>query len=170
MTYPPTPGPDGTYPVPPDPPVQPYQQPQNPAYPQYGQPQNPYPQPPNPFAPQPQPGQPPYDYGYQGSPYAYSPYTGIRRPTDGLAIASLVVSIVSVLGLCAWWIGGVLGILGAIFGHVARRRMRTTGASGAGMALAGIIIGWVVAAIAIIGAVVVVIALAHDSGSSGNTF
>jgi hypothetical protein len=175
LTYPPTPEPDGTYPIPPDPPVQPYQPPQSnppyqapqssspyqqPGYHPYAPAQSPYPPLPSPYAPQPGPSQ--YDYGYPGSPYAYSQYAAIRRPTDGLAVASLVVSIVSVLGLCAWWIGGVVGILGAIFGHVARRRIRSSGAAGAGMALAGIIVGWVVAALAIIGAVAAFVFLLND--------
>jgi hypothetical protein len=53
-----------------------------------------------------------------------------------------------VLGLCLWGIGGLLGVVGAILGHVARRRIRATGAGGAGMALAGIIVGWVLAGLA----------------------
>jgi hypothetical protein len=67
-----------------------------------------------------------------------------------MAIASLVVSCVAALGLCASGVGGVLGIVGAILGHVSRRRIRNTGASGDGMALAGIIVGWSVAAISLL--------------------
>jgi hypothetical protein len=129
------------------------------------QPAQPYPGPapqpyPNPYAsPDPQPYAAalpapyapevyPYDFGY-GSPYAYPGYQA-PRPTDGFAIASLVVSCVAVLGLCAWGIGGLLGVLGAIFGHVSRRRIRQTGASGGGMALAGIIVGWSMVAISVV--------------------
>jgi hypothetical protein len=112
-------------------------------------------------------GQPagyPYDYGY-GPPYGYPGPP--RRDTDGMAIASLVVSCVSVAGLCAWGVGGLLGVLGAIFGHVARRRIRTTGAGGAGIALAGIIVGWVMAAIGVllITLLVVLIATTEDTGT-----
>jgi hypothetical protein len=112
-------------------------------------------------------GQPagyPYDYGY-GSPYGYPGPP--PRDTDGMAIASLVVSCVSVAGLCAWGVGGLLGVLGAIFGHVARRRIRTTGAGGAGIALAGIIVGWVMAAIGVllITLLVVLIATTEDTGA-----
>jgi Domain of unknown function (DUF4190) len=90
----------------------------------------------------------PYDYGY-GMPYGYA---GFAQPvrTEGLAIASLVVSCVSVAGLCVWGIASVLGILGAIFGHVARSRIRSSGARGNGMALAGIIVGWTSAAIGLL--------------------
>jgi hypothetical protein len=140
MTYPPTPGPDGTYPPPPDPPIQAYQPP-----PQYGQ---------QPYAY----GTPPVnEYGYPGSPYSYpnGPYQAAPA-TDGLAIASLVVSCAAVAGLCLWGIGGVLGIVGAILGHVARRRIRASGAAGSGLALAGIIIGWILTALSVVGAAVLI--------------
>jgi hypothetical protein len=59
-----------------------------------------------------------------------------------LAIAALVVSCVGVLGLCPYGLGGWIGAIGAILGHVGRRQIRERGEAGAGMALAGIIIGW----------------------------
>jgi len=78
----------------------------------------------------------PYVYGY---PYQAPP----PRRTNGLAIASMVVSIVGIAGLCAW---GPLSVfvspVGAILGHVARRRLKTVEEEGQGMALAGIILGW----------------------------
>lgn len=52
--------------------------------------------------------------------------------TNGFAVAALVVSLVS----CG--IGSVLGI---VFGVIARRQIAERGERGAGMALAGIIIG-----------------------------
>lgn len=137
MTYPPLPGPDGVYPPPPDPPIQAYQPPQ-----QYG-----------------------YDYDRPYSTpapsypaYPYAP----PRPTEGLAIASLVISCVGVLGLCLWSIGGLLGIVGAILGHVARRRIRATGAGGSGLALAGIIVGWVITGVAVLGALALVLLIANS--------
>ena len=59
------------------------------------------------------------------------------QTTNGSAIASLVLS---VLGLC-----GIGSLLGIIFGHRARREIRQSGGyqGGDGLALAGIIIGWV---------------------------
>ncbi|MEV8507425.1 DUF4190 domain-containing protein [Actinoplanes sp. NPDC051475] len=206
MTYPPTPGPDGSQPPPPDPPVQAYTPPQAYPLPQpytppeaYQPPQsstpleayppaqsyaNPQayqlPAPQDPYAPQVSYGQgavdqygyaaPQYDYAQPGSPYAYSPYPPGARPTEGMAIASLAISCVSVLGLCAWGVGGLLGILGAIFGHIARRRIRQSGAGGSGMALAGIIIGWIVTALMLAFAVLIVIAIATDDSSSSSTF
>lgn len=56
--------------------------------------------------------------------------------TNSLAIASLVLSI---LGVCC----GVGSIVGIVLGFVARNQIRTSGQSGDGMALAGIIIGFV---------------------------
>ncbi|MEV4636117.1 DUF4190 domain-containing protein [Actinoplanes sp. NPDC049548] len=172
MTYPPTSGPDGIQPPPPDPPIQPYQPPQSYTSPGYPQPPQAYQAPAaqDPYAPY---GlgyaMPQYDYGNPGSPYGYPSYPPGPRPTEGMAIASLVVSCVSIAGLCGWWVGGLLGVLGAIFGHVARRKIRQTGAGGSGMALAGIIIGWVVTAIAVVGAVVLVAVIIND-GSNGGEF
>ena len=147
MTYPPPPGPDGVRPPPPDPPIQAYQPPPPPYPQQYG-----YQQPPvQGYGVQPPPS---YDYGNPGSPYSQPVYPyAPARPTEGLAIASLVVSCAGVLGLCAWGIGGVLGLVGAILGHLARRKIQQTGAAGAGLALAGIIVGWVGTAIGLASAV-----------------
>lgn len=155
MTYPyPPPGPGD--PVPPQQPVQPYQPPQlyQPDYPPYAAP--------NPYGPIQQPPQPyPYDYGYGG-------YFGPPRSqqTDGFALASLIVSCVSVLGLCMWGIGTLLGVVGAIFGHVARRRIRASGAQGSGMALAGIIVGWSIAAVGLIILAVLIVMIATTDDSS----
>lgn len=137
MTYPHPPG--SGDPVPPPDPIQPYQPPQayQPEYPPYG------------YGPVQQPPPPAYtyDYGYGGGGYYGPPRT---QQTDGFAIASLVVSCVSILGLCTWGIGSLLGVLGAIFGHVAQRRIRASGAGGSGIALAGIIIGWVITALGVL--------------------
>ena len=64
----------------------------------------------------------------------------------------MVTSIVGAATLFCWG-------LGAILGHVARRKIRNSGEGGDGMALAGIIVGWIVLALGIAGAVLVGIAL-----------
>lgn len=56
--------------------------------------------------------------------------------TNNLAVASLVLSII---GLCC----GIGSIVGIVLGFVARNQIKTSGQSGDGMALAGIIIGFV---------------------------
>jgi hypothetical protein len=65
----------------------------------------------------------------------YYPYP-VAPPTNGLAIASLVCSIAGV-ATC------VSAPVGAVLGHVARRQIRERGEAGDGLALAGIIVGWV---------------------------
>ena len=59
------------------------------------------------------------------------------KSTNGLAIASLVLGI-----LCVWWVGSILAL---IFGYVARGQIRESNGSqgGNGMAIAGIVLGWV---------------------------
>jgi hypothetical protein len=73
-----------------------------------------YQQPPNPYQPSP-----------------YGPAYAAVQPTNGLAIASMIVAILG------------FGPVGAIMGHVARRQIRERGEQGDGFALAGIIVGWV---------------------------
>ncbi len=77
-------------------------------------------------------------YGYQ-LPHgpAMTPVPAARPVprTNGLAIASLVVSIHG-FGL------PVVGLIGAILGHMARRRIAYSGESGNGLAVAGIAVGW----------------------------
>ena len=91
------------------------------------------PPPPPPYAYQPPPGVP-----YPTAPYP--PYGQPARGTNGFAIASLVCSIVA----C-----GVGSVLGIVFGHIARRQIRRTGEGGNGLAIAGMVIGYVgVAALA----------------------
>ncbi|NUR71259.1 MAG: DUF4190 domain-containing protein [Hamadaea sp.] len=101
--------------------------------------------------PTPAEGQPPAT-GYvvppgYGTPYVL-PYAPARK-TNGLAVASLVTSIVA-LNFCF-----PATIVGAIMGHIARRRIKETGEDGEGLALGGIVVGWIgfgitVAAIALI--------------------
>src|SRR6476469_7523259 len=59
------------------------------------------------------------------------------KSTNGLAIASMVLGIVWV-----WWIGSILAL---IFGYVAKGQIdRSQGRQGGrGMAIAGIVLGWV---------------------------
>lgn len=79
-------------------------------------------QPPPPYAPYPQP--PPYGYPYPPP-----------RPTNGMAIAAMVVGIV---GAC-----NPIGVLGLIFGMIAKRQIRENGEGGDGFATAGIVLGWI---------------------------
>jgi len=98
-------------------------------------------------------------YGYQPGYPAYG-YVPAAR-TNGLAIASLVCSLL--------WMFGVGGVLAIIFGFVARSQIKRSGDGqrGTGLALAGIIIGFAgVLAMALF--IVLAVALDHHCHQPGN--
>jgi hypothetical protein len=78
---------------------------------------------------------PPPAYG----PPSFGPPDG---RVNGFAVAALVVGIV---GLCCCF-----GFLGIIFGNIARRQIEESGQAGAGLATAGIVLGWIALALAIV--------------------
>ena len=67
---------------------------------------------------------------------------GTPQGNNGLAVASLVLSIV---GVCC----GIGSILGIVLGFVALNQIKKTGQPGEGLAKAGIIIGFITLAIGI---------------------
>ncbi len=81
------------------------------------------------YAPVPAPG-----FGYQTGYAAYG-YVPVQK-TNGLAVASLVCSLL--------WVFGLGGILAIVFGFIARSQIKRSGDGqrGNGLALAGIIIGF----------------------------
>jgi hypothetical protein len=87
------------------------------------------------------------------SPYPAAPYAAGPR-TNSLAVASLVLGIISWL-LCPF-VGGVLAV---IFGHVARGQIRRTGEGGAGMAMAGLVLGYVHLAVAVLATIIWILIL-----------
>jgi hypothetical protein len=115
---------------------------------------NPYPTPANPYGATPPAGYPGYNYpaatpGYSYPLSAYG-YGAAQRKTNGLAIGSLVTGIAALPFVFCYGVGGiVLGAVGAILGHVARRQIRDRAEEGKGMALAGIICGWIAVALGI---------------------
>lgn len=117
--------------------------------PAYGQPQ--------------QYGQDPYAPGGYAQPQQYGApqqYATPGRGTNVMAILSLVLSI---LGLFTC----ITAPIGAILGHVSKRQIAQSGEDGGGLATAGIIIGWAIVALYLIGtAVVVIIAVAASNTSS----
>ncbi|MFC4951217.1 DUF4190 domain-containing protein [Pseudonocardia sp. GCM10023141] len=91
--------------------------------------QQPYAQ--QPYAQQ-QYGAPPPGWGYPAPPpYAWA----VPRATNGMAIAAMILGIVWV-----YWIGSLLAL---VLGYTARAQIKRTGEGGDGMALAGIILGWI---------------------------
>jgi len=86
-------------------------------------------------------GNPPYEpYGHPGHPYPPYQYPYPAPRTNALAIASLV---------CAF----LFAPLGIVFGHLSLSQIRRSGEDGRGLALAGMVIGYVVTIAAILAVV-----------------
>jgi hypothetical protein len=94
-------------------------------------------------------------------------YAGAR--TDGLAIAALVLGILSIL--CSWpfCLGILLGPAGAIMGFISRQRVAASGGmlGGGGLALGGLICGVVGFVISAGWALLWIFTLSHNTT---NTF
>jgi hypothetical protein len=101
-------------------------------------------QPPGSHPPPPSEGYPPPQGSYPPSgsyPPPPPPQYGAPTPATGtnpLAIASLVVSVIS---LFSWLCTGLLAIVGIVLGVIAMNQIKQSGQGGHGLALAGIIIG-----------------------------
>src|SRR5437868_12946716 len=67
--------------------------------------------------------------------YNYPTYPPAPPPTSGLAVASLVSSVL--------WLCGLGSLLGVIFGHVSMGHIRAGRAQGSGLAVAGLILGYI---------------------------
>ncbi|MBM7807635.1 hypothetical protein JOD57_003472 [Geodermatophilus bullaregiensis] len=89
------------------------------------------------------------------TPDPYGPPPGwppLRRPTNTLAVLALVLAF-------------VLAPAGLVLGVVARRQIRETGEQGDGLALAGIVVGAIGTALAVLGILLAFLALATVAGS-----
>jgi hypothetical protein len=78
------------------------------------------------------------------SPQTYAgqaPYVG-TIPTDGMSIAALVLGILAVMSC---WVGGIFGIPAVICGHMSLKKIKysTVPIQGRGMAIAGLITGYI---------------------------
>jgi hypothetical protein len=96
----------------------------------------------------------------QYAPNQAMPYGGQR--TNPMAIAAIVC------GGAQLFFGLLTGIPAIILGHLARRQIRQTGENGAGLALAGLILGYVgvaICALLIVFIVVIAVAASHHAGS-----
>jgi Domain of unknown function (DUF4190)/Domain of unknown function (DUF1707) len=69
------------------------------------------------------------------APPARPTFVRTSAPTNGLAIASLVLGL-----LWMWWMGSVLAV---VFGHIALKQIARSGQSGRGLALAGVVLGYI---------------------------
>ena len=115
---------------------------------------------------------PPAGYAPPGSPPAYPPPQWppapgqpayppfpVQTKTNGFAIASLVLGIVWI-----YWIGSILAL---VFGYIAKGQIDRSGGreSGRGMAVAGIVLGWIGVAVLALILVFVVIGIGVGGGS-----
>ncbi|BBY05159.1 DUF4190 domain-containing protein [Mycobacterium noviomagense] len=114
-----------------------------------------YPLPPSlpaPGYPPPHPVEAPGYPVYPGQAVPYGPYRIAPPPgTNGLAIASLVTSLVGVV-FC-----GIPSIVGLILGIIAMQQTKRTGQEGHGLAVAGVIVGGTMTALVVLAAIFVVI-------------
>jgi len=67
----------------------------------------------------------------------YQVQYAMPRRTNGLAVASLACGIGQIF---FWFLAAIPAV---VLGHMARRQIRQTGEDGAGMALAGLVLGWI---------------------------
>ena len=99
--------------------------------------------------------------GYQPGMPAW-PGGGYPAPkTNGLAIAALICGVVQFLGF--WLLGTIPAI---VLGHMARKQIRQRNEQGAGLALAGLILGYVGMALTVI--VVIIVIIAANAAPSPN--
>lgn len=115
---------------PPDVPLPPPEHPSYPSYPTYQPPAYPPQQP-----TQHHPGAVPT---FASAPYGHGTYVTTQK-TNVLAIVSMIVSILGAI----WVLPGIGSLAGAIMGHISLNQLKTSGEKGRGMALAGVIVGWI---------------------------
>ena len=92
------------------------------------------------------PQQPPAHYPQQAPPQyppQYPQQYATTVPNNGMGVASLVLGI---LGLVLWFFfGWILSIIAVILGHVAKSQIDKSNGTqqGRGMAIAGLVMGWI---------------------------
>jgi hypothetical protein len=92
-------------------------------------------------------------------PQAYAPVPVVQQTrTNGFAVASLVLGIV--------WLYGVGSILALVFGYVGKSQIDQSGGqqTGRGLAIAGIVLGWV----GVAGVIIVIVVLAAAVNTNTN--
>ncbi len=97
-------------------------------------------------------------------PVPYQPYRGTIIPqqrTNGTAVGSLVCGIAGFIGF--WLLGSIPAV---VLGHMSRRQIRQTGEQGAGMAMAGLVLGYIGIGLAALLAIIIVIVVA-GAGTGG---
>jgi Domain of unknown function (DUF4190) len=113
--------------------------------------------PPPPSDPFPQPP------GYQ--PYPAGAPMAAKRGNSGMAIASLVCSLVGVIP-CFWGFQ-ILGLLGTIFGFIGLKQTKSGERGGRGFAIAGVVIGII---LLVVCAAIWIYIATSDCVRNGNSF
>ena len=116
-------------------------------------------------------GQPGFGQPGQQPPPGYQAFGSGPQPAkqgnNGLSIASMVLSLVNIIP--CFWFFPITGVLGVIFGFVARGQLKNNpGQRGNGMAIAGIVVGLVFIALAAI--FWIYVATSDNCYRDGNTF
>lgn len=134
-------------------------------------PQDPYA--PQPVAPQgyPQQGYAPQGYapqGYGPQGYAQAGYGYAPRPSNSMAMVSMISGIAGLTFLPV-----IASIVAVITGTMARREIARTGEDGSGLATAGLIMGWIGVGLGVLGLIAVILwfafiaAMIGASGTAG---
>ena len=97
----------------------------------------------------------PYNPAPYGAPAYLGSYAPARPGTNGLAIASFICGLAFFCGITA--------PVAVVLGHVALSQIKRTGESGRGLAIAGLVLGYLVVAGWV---VLIVVGLANSSGGS----
>lgn len=106
-----------------------------------------------------QPYGPPQPYVHQPQYYPPQPL-----PTSGLAVAATVCGIIGLVG--GWCLFGIPCILAVILGHMANKEIRTGRVGGQGLATAGLVMGYIIVAPAIV-VTILMIGGGISSGAAG---
>lgn len=119
-----------------------------PLAPPAGSPPYPYAYPPSPPGGPASAGAPgTYPGGYPPPPMPYGTYPGSppgpTGPRNGMGVAALVVAIIALVASCSIAGGLVLGVVAVILGFVGRARVKRGEADNGGVALTGIVLGFV---------------------------
>jgi hypothetical protein len=96
------------------------------------------------------------------APYGYMPVAQPQR-TNSLAVGSLICGIGQ---LFVWTPASIAAV---IMGHAARRQIRQNGEAGDGMAVAGLVLGWIGIALTLLFVFILIVAVAATSHSTGIT-
>lgn len=114
-----------------------------------------------PFLPPPPPAMMPMP---QAPPVGQFGYMPIQQPrTNSLAVGSLICGIGQIF---VWTPASIAAV---IMGHIARRQIKQSGETGDGMAVAGLVLGWIGIALTVLFVLILVLAVAATSHSTGTS-